>query len=209
MFGFVFNILIIISSVSVFFLYTRDLYADFGRLRAEQKDLSQVIADIGSLRDRLESVNAERVKISQEDLDRLANFLPENENAIQMILQIERLADKYGVSIGDLQISSGSNPNSSSAKKKLPEEGALNQDLIDASLSVEFVGNYRNFTETLWAIERNLRLADIKQISISTDEKKEEGLLDKQGKVVGGNRGHLGRYVVNFNIHAIGGMSEK
>lgn len=105
-----------------------------------------------SLKRQLAELN-ELTKIYQsidpKDIDKIEKFLPPKARIEELMKQMEVIVLQNGFFLTDLQISD--------------ESG---QDIGSVNISMGIVGpNYAGFKNLLYALESNLRLLDIKQIS--------------------------------------------
>lgn len=166
----IFSISFIVISVALFFGITDKLYADIRNLNTEVATYNTALSnstDLQKTRDNLIDVYK---NVKKEDKDNLEHFLPSTIGNIELILEIEKIANLYGMPIKNIMF-----------ETKSLEQGIVNKDNIvvaekdPASLlpygvfPMEFVidGRYDTFVSFLKDLEHNLRLVDVKSISFS------------------------------------------
>ena len=119
----------------------------------------------------------ERNAIPSSDLARLQEYLPDNVNNIQLILDLDSLATKYGVSLSQFSLQenastdstdSGSSASTTSSSDSSSDDPSLQSSgSIDSlDLSVQATGTYDAFQAFLTAAELSLRPLDITQIDL-------------------------------------------
>ncbi len=109
--------------------------------------------------------------ITTEDKDRLKHFLPSSIGNIELILEIEKIANLKGMPIKNIGFDTeklGPKDNTEDQGKIVAENSKA--DLLPYGIfPIDFVveGKYSSFVDFLKELERNLRLVDIKSISFS------------------------------------------
>lgn len=162
-------IFIAISGI-LFFVFIKPIYSETTQLKidvANYKDAVNNSTDLQKVRD---SLVVKYTGITAADKDRLEHFLPSSVNNIGLILEIEKMANLYGMPIKDVKFET----------KKLQPKDPLNTDNIMIEVDptenlpygifpIEFTveGNYSSFVSFLTELEHNLRLVDVKSISFS------------------------------------------
>ncbi len=118
---------------------------------------------IGITSTRDELIN-KKATISQASLDKLEVFLPSNVDNIRLIIEINRIAAKKGLSPKNISFSEQSAGSAGSTQSY----GTLN-------LKFTVKSTYDNFLSFLQDLEKNLRLVDITNITFNSND---DGLYD-------------------------------
>jgi hypothetical protein len=119
--------------------------------------------------------------IKQEDKDRLNHFLPRSISNIELILEIEKIANLHGMPIKDIKFDSKSLKDASASGAVVVAESDPSKYLSYGIFPMEFTveGDYNKFLSFLVDLEHNLRLVDVTDISFSASNNTIQG--DKTG----------------------------
>jgi len=173
--NFILPIILIISSITVFFGYvdpnykgnaqdtsdyTKDGIVFLSQELSKYNDILKSSTQIVSQRDALV---AKKNTITEVDKARLEKLLPSNIDNIRLIIEISKIAEgrnlvAKNISVGDMTKISGDN---------------IGQDnSLYGTLSLKFTVNssYNNFLNFLQDLENNLRLLDVTNISFNATE---------------------------------------
>jgi hypothetical protein len=156
-------------SIGIFFWYINPTYSAIGAARASltQYQAALTEAQQGSAK-RDELVNRYN-SFSADQLDRLQKFLPDSVNNIDLLVDLNNLAEKYNSSTQDISISSNNDTNGSSAGANAAAPAA-NQ--VYGTLTVSFTVSmtYANFLSYMEDMEQNLRLTDISVVNFKPSD---------------------------------------
>src|SRR3989344_153515 len=158
-------IILLLLSVGLFYTFTNDQYQDVKKLYAlssEYRNVLQSVSAIVELRDRL-LVTYET--FPKAEVERINEVLPDNIDNVQLALDLDAMASRYGISIESIQAEVGVGNDASLVV--LPENAGVYEK---ATVSLSFVANYENFMRLLADIEKSLRIMDVKSISFQTSE---------------------------------------
>lgn len=103
--------------------------------------------------------------IPKADLDNLTTLLPDNVNNIRLIIQIDSLATKNGLSV--LQNVTYTTRDNKSETTKATGKSVVIPPYEPFTISFETIGTYKNFLSFVSDIEKNLRLLDIQQVDFT------------------------------------------
>lgn len=102
--------------------------------------------------------------IPKADLDNLKSLLPDNVHNIRLIIQVDSLAAKNGLST--LQnVSYKTNDDDAAPDVKNPKTAQAQLPYQPFTISFETVGTYKNFLSFIADLEHNLRLVDIQDVT--------------------------------------------
>ncbi len=175
--GLIIPIILLISSLGIFFGYVDPNYkgssytpGDYSTysvsaLQGELGNFQQIETSSQQVKDKRDSLIAQKNSISVDDQDKLAVMLPSNIDNIRLIIEINNIASQKGISIKNISFSEqGANQNAISTQAY----GTLN-------LKFTVTTTYGNFLNFLSDLESNLRLIDVTGISFSSTN---SGLYD-------------------------------
>jgi len=163
------SISFIIIAIVLFFFVVDPLYGDVNQLRTDVATYNTALnnsTDLQKTRDSLIEVY-KNVKI--EDKDRLSHFLPSTIGNIELILEIEKIANLHGMPIGNIKFDPKNleSPNGANATDSVVVvANDPNASLPYGIFPMEFIieGKYDTFVAFLKDLEHNLRLVDINSI---------------------------------------------
>ncbi len=162
---FLFPLLIIVLSVVAFFSLGRPLIDEIGVLKTEKADL---VAGEESLRQLLARQN-ELLNLynqfSDEQIEQIDKFLPDNIDHVRLIIDINGIADRYNLKLSNIGIKS--------AEASADEGEASGEDLIDQDsviLSFSVTATYGLFKQLMDDLAQSLRLLDLTGLSFSATE---------------------------------------
>lgn len=169
---FIFSILLIIISISVFFFITNPLRVDVSDLRTEVSTYNLALEHSTELQKTRDQLVDSYKNIDKKDKERLEHFLPNTVNNIKFILEIERIANAYSIPIKNVKFQSEkisdpktvTNSNTTVITSSKPETNSPY-----GSFPIEFTteSDYDTFVLFLKDVEHNLRLVDIKSVSFT------------------------------------------
>lgn len=164
------SISFIIASIALFFVFTDPIYSDIRQLNTEVSTYNKALNSSTELQNTRNTLVNVYKNVPQEDKDNLAHFLPTTIGNIELILEIEKMANIYGMPIKDIKFDT-----------KSLEQGIVNKDNVVVAekdpadylpygiFPMEFTieGRYDTFITFLKELEHNLRLVDVKSISFT------------------------------------------
>lgn len=155
-------ILILVISATVVFLYVRPQYDEILSLQATVKEYDDAIQranEIGAKRDQLLQTYR---NFNQSDMEKLRKSLPDKVDLVQLVVDINALAGKYGATIKDIKGSDAIPKKANSASGAVAE--IMPYEFATLSFSTEM--NYPSFMQFLADIEKNLRITDVSSMSL-------------------------------------------
>lgn len=153
----------------VFFQLTQPLIDQIDLLRAEKEQINIGLGNIKKLRDVQDKLLENRRSFSGNDLRRLNKFLPDVNDNVRFIIELNNIARAYNMMVKNIRIRTGEAGGQ-------PEAGALaGQRLGTVTLGFSVSGPYGNFQSFLADLSRSLRLIDASLVSFASNE---EGIYD-------------------------------
>lgn len=167
--------MLLAGTLVVGLFYLGPAWSDFRALRTGNQELSDISEELDNLiqnRDALiNSINT----ISKDDLARLDRALPQGPHASEFLVSLENLAKQYGIvlkrvdlaSFVEAKLKAGGQPRPGGTTLTSPPRGGITA--FPATINI--IGTYPAFKSFLGALEQNLRIIDIQDISFSTAAK--------------------------------------
>jgi hypothetical protein len=168
------SITFIVVAVALFFVAVNPIYSDVKVLRTDVATYNTALSNSTELQQTRDSLVEIYKNIKKEDRDRLSHFLPSTINNIELILEIEKIANLHGLPIKNISFDTKNT-------EKKSESSAASEEMVVAAeedpsdylpygvFTMNFVieGKYDSFLVFLNDLEHNLRLVDIKSVSFT------------------------------------------
>ena len=179
-----FPIIFIVATLGLFFGYVQPtLSGSIATLNAEIQDLDTALMAAEQFKQKELELTRARNEIAPEQLARLEAFLPDSVDNVQLIVDLNSLATRSGVSLSDFDIQGSSSSASADAGAATPGTapdpamtaaasansvlGANLAEPVDTlELSVSATGSYAAFRTFLAGVEQSLRPLDIVELSV-------------------------------------------
>lgn len=172
-------LILIIVSAGVFFFFIDPQYKNVQQLNAEIEQNKKIIEVANRLDSKKTELNEKFNQISQSEKTELEKLLPDTVDNVRLIIDINNIAEQFGIIIRDISITSNES-NAKDSKKTISQksnfEGVLEENSIKyvdtskigvISFSFSVSAKYEVFLEFLKQLEESLRLIDIRNIEIS------------------------------------------
>ena len=151
----------------VFFVYTQPAYSNTDVLQAQIDQYNQALDKSTELQKLKNTLLSRRNAFDPQDIDNLHKMIPDHVSNIQLILDLDSVAARFGMNLQNVVIS---NPAGESVDKTVI--GAINagKQKYD-SLTLKFTtrGTYSNFVQFLEELESSLRIVDVVSLSLFQD----------------------------------------
>lgn len=172
---YLFLLIIIISSVIVFVSVINPRYQDVKTMRADVANYSSRLETAQKLKLSREELIARYNSIPKADLDNLKVLLPESVDNIRLIIQLDSLATKNGLSsLRNVQYDAVKTDQNAK-----PETTAgVQKSYGEFTMSFETSGQYKNFLSFISDLEQNLRLVDVSTVTFNQSGSADRGLAD-------------------------------
>ncbi len=170
MMRFVMPVILILISISVFFVLTNPIYNEITALKAQAASYNTALDNSKALESERDKLVAKANAISVENLDKIEKFLPQNVDNIRLILEIEEMARPFGMTLKDIKYNVNKDTTGNTGTV-VQGGGALAEPKDYGTFDLEFStsGTYDNFINFTKTLESNLRMVDISSITFSSN----------------------------------------
>ncbi len=161
-------------SIALFLTFTNPLYKDTTSLRVELASYDEALNNSKILENERDKLTQKYNAIGGENLNKLQKLLPESVDNIRLILEIEKLALPYGMSLKDVKYDTNNDDDVAVNPGIIQGEVIaqnLHKDYGVWNLEFSTEGSYNNFTNFVKDIESNLRIVDIVSVSFSSNSR--------------------------------------
>ncbi len=155
------SIILILSSVGLFFGYIDPAYESIRGQKIEKADYDRALNNSKQLQAERDKLLDKFNNIDKVNLDDLAKFLPDNIDNIRLILDIDEIAKNYGMRIRNFK---------ADATEKSDVIGASNSPYGTLNLSFSTTAPYQTFLTFMRDLEDSLRLIDVTSIEFASSD---------------------------------------
>ena len=163
-----FAILAIVFAGVVFVWYTKPSYDSAKMIQAQIAQYNTALDKASELQKLKQTLLSRYNAFNPTDLDRLHKLLPDHVDNVRLILDLDNLAGRYGLSLQNVDVSSSASQ-SSKNQTTVGAIGASNQKYDSLTLTFGTRATYQNFLLFLKDLEASLRIVDLVSLTISPD----------------------------------------
>jgi Tfp pilus assembly protein PilO len=165
--------LALILSVGIFFAYVKPTWS--GPLKETKiaiENYEQALAAADEYKKKQNALASARNAIDQENLNKLSLFLPDSVDNVSLILDINALAARSGLSLANIDVvtndstTSGNKGTESSVQSSGTLQIARTSPVGFVDLSLSAIGTYSSLQAFLVGIEKSARLLDVRDITV-------------------------------------------
>ena len=167
-----FLLLLIVASIGIFVAFIVPRYQVLQTTRAQVAIDSANVTTATQLQKSRDSLIAQYNTIQKSDLDNLKTLLPDNVDNIRLIIQINSLATKNGLSslrsvdynAADVASAENTGHSGAAAAPATATSASGNLPYGEFVMSFQTSGPYSNFLAFMADLEKNLRIVDVTDI---------------------------------------------
>ena len=153
-------------AVGIFFAYVRPTWnGPITEAKTALMNDDQALAAAGQYSAQQNQLASARNAIDPDKLAQLAVFLPDSADNVGLILDLNALAARSGLSLSNIDVAVAPPSNGSALAAKAPSSPVSSVDL-----SVSAVGTYAALQSFLAGVERSARLIDVRDIVVKGSE---------------------------------------
>lgn len=181
----IFPILLILVAVGSFVIYTNPTYQEIKTIRSEVRSYDEALANGKELQKERDALSAKYRTFSQEATSRLTTLLPDSADNIRLIIDLQRMAQSYGMSVSSIKFDANQGPSEKNAFATLSPQD-LTTSLKDYGIfRLEFStqATYENFLKFLRDVETSLRLTDVESIDFNAGTTPQAGVYNFTVKI--------------------------
>jgi len=167
---YIFLLIVIAVSVGVFSIYVKPRYEEVRAIKKEVSSYNGNLDTADKLKTSREELIAQYNSIPKSDLDNLKTLLPDSVDNIRLIIQVDLLATRNGLSTVrnvNYQLKDVAAATGASGQQAGQSPESAKRPYGEFVISFETTGQYKNFLSFLSDLEANLRLVDITKIDFT------------------------------------------
>ncbi len=156
--------ILLILSVALFYSFVMPYYDKVNVLRDQSTKYKEILGNIVDLAQKRDDLEVKYANIPPEEVIRLEKVLPDNVDTVNLAMNLDSIAAKYGISINSIRAVEANDQ----AGFEIVQSTA--GPYAPVSISFSFVASYQDFRNFIEDIEQSLRIIDIKNITFDTTE---------------------------------------
>lgn len=160
------SIIVIILSLASFILVVKPQYTEIQALQEKGKELEGVLVNARKLQELRDGLLKKRQSLSGANLARLKKLIPESADNVKLILEFQNIAKKYNLKLE----TAAANKDDQENAQKNQNFDVETKDYGIISLDFTLIGDYAGFISFLSDIGNNLRITDIRSLTITPGE---------------------------------------
>ncbi len=162
------SIFALLAAAGIFFGYVNSRWAgEIATMKVSIANDDQALAAADDFTARQNALASERNKIDPVNLARLTVFLPDSVDNVGIILDLDALAARNGLSLSDIDVkSSAANSGGASSQDNTVVPVSETSPVSSVDLSLSAVGTYSALQSFLKDVEKSGRLLDVRDISV-------------------------------------------
>lgn len=164
-------IILIAVSIGAFVLYISPTYAEIKILRADKAEYDTALDNSKILQTIRGELSDKYKNFDPDDLAKLERLLPNNVDNIKLILEIQRVAATYGMTLRNVKFdtdAAAATANQAGFVTGGAAQTAPKKDYGTFDLEFSTEGSYSNFVSFLTDLEKSLRIVDVKGITFTS-----------------------------------------
>ena len=157
----------IIASVGMYFGFIDPAYKDVQALQDQKQSFDAAVNNANQLTEKRNELVAKMNSFSADDMLRLSKLVPDYVDNVRLIMEVDRIALKYGMSLREVQVLGVS---SAQIKASSGAIGVVSKDYDNVILSFSVSSTYPVFKKFLNELENNLRITDVDRVMFSISQ---------------------------------------
>ncbi|TRZ50808.1 hypothetical protein D4R99_05365 [bacterium] len=160
-------LLLIVASIGVFYYIATPLYGEVQALRSTKAEYDQALSRSQEAQKVRQALETKYNSISVENLDRLRSFLPDHIDNIRLIIEIDKIAGRYNMTVSNAQVTV---PQSNTSSNNPNEATIVEEPMVygTGKLNFSVSGTYDEYLSFIKDLEQSLRLINITSVSLTT-----------------------------------------
>ncbi|HVY72667.1 MAG TPA: type 4a pilus biogenesis protein PilO [Candidatus Paceibacterota bacterium] len=161
---FILPVILIAASVGLFVLYISPTYQNIKVLSVQAATYDDALSKSAELRTLRDKLLATRASFSNGDVQKLTRVLPDNVDNIRLIIDINNIAARHGLSLSGVELGSTSNAAKDQSSAAVGPSGS---QVGSVTVGFGVTTDYDTFNAFLQDLEHSLRIVDITKIAFT------------------------------------------
>ena len=156
----------VVIAGGIFFWYTKPAYDGVQEVRGHIAQYDAALDKAAELQSLKQTLLSRFNAFDPTDLDRLQKLLPDHVYNVRLILDLDSLAERYGLALQNVDVSS-SQKQAGKSQTALGAIGTSNQKYDSLTLTFGTTATYPEFVQLITDLESSLRIVDLVSLSIT------------------------------------------
>ncbi len=152
------------ASAALFVVYTNPEYQKVQALQAEQASYDEALTKSQEVKKERDRLISRRNTFDTANLEKLEKILPDNVDNIRLVIDINNIAARHGISVSDVQLGTISD---AAEARGASAVGASGSAVGSVELGFSFSSTYEDMLAFLVDLEHSLRIINVEQIGFT------------------------------------------
>ena len=161
-------IIAVVLAGGIFFFYTQPTYDSVQATQAQIAQYNAALDKATELQQLKQTLLSRYNAFNPTDIGNLQKLLPDSVDNVALILDIDNLANHYGLALENVDVSSSASQTAAS-QTAIGAIGTSDQKYASLTLAFSTRGTYDNFVQFMTDLESSLRILDLVSLTISSD----------------------------------------
>lgn len=170
---FIIPTILLILSIGSFVGFTNPAFQKVKALKAQAAQYDTALTNARKLQTQRDTLNTKYRSLPPASVARLEKLLPNTADNIRLIIDIQQMAQSYGMSLSTIKFDAGQGTAAASgalSSASSAEVAAASQDYGTFDLTFSTTATYANFQSFIKDVESSLRLTDIQSVDFSAGD---------------------------------------
>lgn len=156
--------ILLLISAGLFYTFIMPQYAKVKELRAQAASYRSVLDSATEVAQRRDELSLKYQALPKDEIANLEKILPEGVDIVELAINLDTIASKYGISVKGIKVGSDRENNTTSVVST--QSGPYKK----VTVSFDFVASYDNMRKFLKDLETNMRIIDVRSLSFTAAE---------------------------------------
>lgn len=170
---YIISAILIAAAAGIFMFYTQPAYDSVQAANGQIAQYNSALDKAAQLQALKQGLLNKYNAFSPNDLARLQKLLPDHVDNVALILDLDNLAQQYGLALANVDVSQPAS--AATSKTAVGVAGAAGQKYDSLTIKFTTHGTYRQFTQFMTELESSLRIVDLVSLSITGDGSPAQG----------------------------------
>ncbi|OGF52198.1 hypothetical protein A3I27_03115 [Candidatus Giovannonibacteria bacterium RIFCSPLOWO2_02_FULL_43_11b] len=166
------GVTLILLSVLVGVFWSYPMWNEISVIKAKKEEIQSTLDRINALARKRDEIQEQYNSLSPDDLVKLNEFFPKNQELGLLILNIDKIVSSNGMILKKINASE----NNKTGQQKQGEE--VEERFSDFPFQISVSGSYNSFLSFMKALEKSRRLIDIDRLTFDS------GSVGADGKII-------------------------
>jgi hypothetical protein len=142
---------------------------EIGVIRAEKAQYEKALNDSRAVEERQSVLSSKYNEMAPTDVDRLEKMIPNSIDNIRLIIEVDKIAQKYDMELEN-PVASQQKDSMTSLQAVISGVSGMSSLYGVGTLSFGVTGSYETYIAFIKDLEKSLRLMDITSVSLSNEK---------------------------------------